>query len=192
MAKKTVYMQTERGDVFSTTSPEYHKDCRVLPRNEGAELYREQEIANLKKWIKPGTTIYTKLETVSASGMSRRISVYAVPAIAIHPPDSHYDILFETLTHQHGADAVCAAFLLVHGRRALRAYNLSRGRYADVLVPLLTDAVGTWTDTKGGDRAAVSLAADTLVAHLLAADYSRSSEPANDTISTSWAHPKKQ
>ena len=78
MAKTTVYMQTPRGDVFSTTFPEYHKDCKVLPRNEGAELYRVQEIAGLKKWIKPGTTIYTKLESVSASGMSRRISVYAV------------------------------------------------------------------------------------------------------------------
>ena len=78
MAKKTVYMQTERGDVFSTTFPEYHKDCKVLPRTQGAELYRAQEIASLKKWIKPGTTIYTKVESVSASGMSRRISVYIV------------------------------------------------------------------------------------------------------------------
>ena len=86
MAKATVYMQTERGDVFSTTFPEYHKDCKVLPRVQGAELYRAQEIANLKKWIKPGTTIYTKLETVSASGMSRRISVYIVAPKTKHEP----------------------------------------------------------------------------------------------------------
>lgn len=79
MAKTTTtYMRTARGDVFSTTMPEYHKDCEVLPRAKGAELYRLQEIAGLKKWIKPGTTIYTKLESVSASGMSRRIRVYAV------------------------------------------------------------------------------------------------------------------
>lgn len=88
--------------------------------------------------------------------------------------------MFETLTHQHGTDAVCAAFLLVHGRRALRAYNLTRGRYPDVLVPLLTDAVGTWTDTRGTDRDTVSRAADSLVAHLLAADYLTSAVPAND------------
>ena len=113
-----------------------------------------------------------------------------MPAIAIHPPDNHYDTLFETLIHQHGADAVCAAFLLVHGRRALRAYNLTRGRYPDVLVPLLTDAVGTWTDTSGTDRDTVSraadslvahlLAADSLVAHLLASDYLRSVDATND------------
>lgn len=79
MAKtSTYYMRTQRGDVFSTTRPEYHKECEVLPRAKGAELYRAQEIAGLKKWIKPGTMIYTKLESVSASGMSRRISVYAV------------------------------------------------------------------------------------------------------------------
>lgn len=103
-----------------------------------------------------------------------------MPAIAIHPPDNHYDTLFETLIHQHGADAVCAAFLLVHGRRALRAYNLTRGRYPDVLVPLLTDAVGTWTDTRGTDRDTVSRAADSLVAHLLASDYLRSVDATND------------
>ena len=79
MAKKTTtYMRTANGDVFRTTMPEYHKDCERMTRAEGAELYRAQEIADLKKWIKPGTTIYTKLESVSASGMSRRISVYAV------------------------------------------------------------------------------------------------------------------
>ena len=79
MAKKTTtYMRTANGDVFSTTMPEYHKDCERMARAEGAELYRLQEITGLKKWIKPGTTIYTKLESVSASGMSRRISVYAV------------------------------------------------------------------------------------------------------------------
>lgn len=78
MGKKTVYMQTERGDVFRTTFPEYHKDCKVLPSKVGAELYRAQDIASLKKWLKPGATVYTKLESVSSSGMSRRISVYIV------------------------------------------------------------------------------------------------------------------
>lgn len=100
-----------------------------------------------------------------------------MPAIAIHTPDTHYDLLFETLTRRYGADAVCAAFLLVHGRRALRAYNNARGRYADVLVPLLTDAVGTWADSHGTDRGTVSQAADALVAHLLAADCACNFEP---------------
>ena len=78
MATKNYYMQVATGEVFRTTRPEYHKDCTELPKAKGAELYRVQEIASLKKWIKPGTVIYTKLESVSDSGMSRCISVYAV------------------------------------------------------------------------------------------------------------------
>ena len=78
MTTKDYYMQTATGEVFRTTRPEYHKDCTELPKAKGAELYSGQEIASLKKWIKPGTVIYTKLESVSDSGMSRRISVYAV------------------------------------------------------------------------------------------------------------------
>ena len=86
MSKKTTYLRTKNGDIFSTTMPEYHKDCEVLIRTEGAELYRAQTIAGLKKTIKPGTLIYTKLESVSASGMSRRISVYVVfPATKTEP-----------------------------------------------------------------------------------------------------------
>lgn len=75
---KNVYLRTASGDVFRSASPEYHADCEVLPHAKGAELYRAQEIAALKNWIKPGTRIYTKVESVSSSGMSRRISVYAV------------------------------------------------------------------------------------------------------------------
>ena len=105
----------------------------------------------------------------------------AVPAIAIHPPYSHYDSLFQSLTHQHGADAVCAAFLLVHGRRALRAYNIALGRHAELLVPLLTDATGAWVDARGGSRDAVSIAADTLVGHLLLADHVRSTGAVNES-----------
>lgn len=87
MAKtNTSYMRTANGDVFLTTMPHLHKECEELPRAKGAELYRLQEIAGLKKWIKPGTTIYTKLESVSTSGMSRRISVYAIRPAAKGQP----------------------------------------------------------------------------------------------------------
>ena len=112
-----------------------------------------------------------------------------MPAIAIHPPDHQYDLLFETLIHQHGADAVCAAFLLVHGRRALRTYNLTHGRNADVLVPLLTDAVGNWADNHGADRGTVSTAADPLVAHLMAAEHRASRDSANDASGHAKHHP---
>ena len=118
-----------------------------------------------------------------------------MPAIAIHPPDNHYDILFETLTQQHGSEAVCAAYLLVYARRALRAYNTSRGRYADVLVPLLTDAVGTWAYKNGTDRAKVSQAADTLVAHLITYGHELNTDSANETpgcLSPQLGPPQKQ
>ena len=86
MSKKTTYLLTKNGDVFKTTMPEYHKDCEVMSRTEGEELYRTQTIAGLKKTIKPGTVVYTKLESVSASGMSRHISVYIVfPATRTEP-----------------------------------------------------------------------------------------------------------
>ena len=94
MANKDFYMQTAAGDVFRTSFPEYHKDCTQLPKAKGAELYRSQEIARLKKWIKPGTVIYTKLESVSASGMSRRISVYAV-----HPAKKGEAARIANITH---------------------------------------------------------------------------------------------
>ena len=75
---KTYYMQTQNGDVFTTTRPEYHKDCAQLTKKEGGAIYKEQKIKDLKKYIKPGTTVYTKVEAVSSSGMSRRISLFVV------------------------------------------------------------------------------------------------------------------
>ena len=78
MAKATVYLKTANGDVFTTTFPEYHKDCEQLTKAEGQRLYKAQTVASLKKKIKPGSKIYTKLESVSSSGMSRRISLYVV------------------------------------------------------------------------------------------------------------------
>lgn len=93
-----------------------------------------------------------------------------VPAIAIHPPDGHHNALFQALIHQHGADTVCVAFLLVHGRQALRAYNYAYGRHNDLLTTLLTDAVGTWADNRLDSRTTVSRAADAVLAHPISAD----------------------
>ena len=74
----TYYMQTKNGDVFTTNQQEYHKDCAQLTKKEGEALYKAQALTGLKKIIKPGTTIYTKLESVNSSGMSRRISLFVV------------------------------------------------------------------------------------------------------------------
>jgi hypothetical protein len=78
MSNKTQYMQSAEGNVFSTEHPEYHKECKQLPKAEGERLYRAQIHKDLLKRIKPGSTVYTILRKVSSSGMSRRISVLIV------------------------------------------------------------------------------------------------------------------
>lgn len=78
MAKRTVFMKMPNGDVFETYHPEYHKECEEISRAEGQRLQKEQYRKYLTKWLKPGSRIYTKLESVSSSGMTRRISLYAV------------------------------------------------------------------------------------------------------------------
>lgn len=44
-------------------------------RTKAAEAARLEAIAQLREWIKPGDTVYTVLDHVSASGMSRAIRV---------------------------------------------------------------------------------------------------------------------
>ena len=39
------------------------------------DVEREESLAMLRKWLKPGDTVYTILETRAASGLSRRIRV---------------------------------------------------------------------------------------------------------------------
>jgi hypothetical protein len=78
MSKKPIYMRTESGEVFSTTMQEYHKDCTRLPQKEGEALYKKQIRSSLLEWLKPGDTVYCVLRSVSSSGMSRRISLFAI------------------------------------------------------------------------------------------------------------------
>lgn len=79
MAKnETYYMQTATGEVFETTMPQYHPECTALPRSKGAEIYRKQTIEESKGLIKPGDTVYTLCESVSSSGMTRRIKCFIV------------------------------------------------------------------------------------------------------------------
>jgi hypothetical protein len=75
MAKSETYVQCPNGDVLTTSNPENWKDCKVLPRKEGEKLYREQACKRLRKLLKPGSTVYTILRSVSKSGMSRKLSL---------------------------------------------------------------------------------------------------------------------
>jgi hypothetical protein len=54
---------------------------------KAAKAERDQAITQLKDWIKPGDTVYTILDSVSRSGMSRQIRV-VVPTIDRHD-DEH-------------------------------------------------------------------------------------------------------
>jgi hypothetical protein len=74
----TYYMQTSSGDVFVTNYPEYHKDCTQLKKAEGGALYRKQTKEGLLKILKPGDAVYCIVRSVSASGMSRTISLFVI------------------------------------------------------------------------------------------------------------------
>lgn len=75
MTKSETYVQCPNGEVLTTQSPENWKGCKVLTRKEGEKLYREQACKHLRKLLKPGSTVYTILRSVSKSGMSRKLSL---------------------------------------------------------------------------------------------------------------------
>lgn len=77
--KNQVYMKASDGNVFMTFHPEYHKECQIIrPAAEGKRQYVAQVKTELLKRIKPGDTVYSIIRSVSASGMSRRISLFHV------------------------------------------------------------------------------------------------------------------
>lgn len=82
MAKnRTVYMQTPDGLIISTEYPQYHKECETIkPQNKGAEMYRQQCIADLREILQKNNTqtVYTGLRSCSSSGMSRVLRLYVV------------------------------------------------------------------------------------------------------------------
>ena len=86
-------MRTPSGDVFSTSFPEYHKECEQLTRAEGEKIYRAQVLADTKKKIKPGQTIYCTFRSVSASGMQRRISLHTIHKGKLIPLDHAASVL---------------------------------------------------------------------------------------------------
>jgi hypothetical protein len=73
----TVYLKDSNGHVFSTSHPEYHEDCERLTVAAGKASVIEQTKAKLRKVFPVGSLVQTQLLSVSASGMSRRISVLA-------------------------------------------------------------------------------------------------------------------
>lgn len=77
MAK--TYMQSANGEVFETSHPEYHKGCENLGGGaKGFAARQEYCRKDLRKILKPKSTVYTVLRSVSKSGMYREISVFAI------------------------------------------------------------------------------------------------------------------
>lgn len=75
---KAYYMQSETGEIFQTSRPEYHKNDKQLPQAKGKELYREQCKQKLSKMLENVDTVYGIVRHVSASGMSRDIDLYII------------------------------------------------------------------------------------------------------------------
>ena len=73
-----MYMQNKTtGEIFET-STHWGDDFEQLTNTKGAELYRLQHCADLRKLLKAGATVYTSCDHVARSGMSRHISLYIV------------------------------------------------------------------------------------------------------------------
>lgn len=69
---------TSTGAVFRSSYPENHKGAEVISAKVGAAEYRRQYVASLRETLRPKQVVYTILRTVSASGMSRTLSVVTV------------------------------------------------------------------------------------------------------------------
>jgi hypothetical protein len=72
------FLQSPDGYVFETEHPEHHAECTRLTLKAGKAARRAYCIAELRKILQPGQTVYTILRHVSASGMQRRISLCTI------------------------------------------------------------------------------------------------------------------
>lgn len=72
------YMQSPEGHIITTNASSLWSDYTQLPAKEGEAAYHKQQCAQLRKWLKPGSTVWTILRHVSSSGMSRRITCIAI------------------------------------------------------------------------------------------------------------------
>ena len=72
------YYRTESGRIHETErlANTFTNGWEKLPAAQGAREYKEQARADLREYVKPGARVYTVLRHVSASGMSREISLF--------------------------------------------------------------------------------------------------------------------
>ncbi|HWA08325.1 MAG TPA: hypothetical protein VG838_02545 [Opitutaceae bacterium] len=58
--------------------PTHAKHTQPATKLQAGDNERNEAIASLKEWLKPGTVVYTVLRSVSTSGMSRTLDLYVV------------------------------------------------------------------------------------------------------------------
>jgi hypothetical protein len=75
---KTIYKKSPCGQIYAVTNPNIFADWETMKPSEGKAAIYDQVIQRLNHFINAGQTIYTKVEAVSTSGMSRRISLFIV------------------------------------------------------------------------------------------------------------------
>ena len=77
---RDTYVQTPGGLVYKTDGRYITAPDRALSLREGKRLMLEHAIAELRKTLTAGDTIYGIVRTVAKSGMSRRIYFYKLTA----------------------------------------------------------------------------------------------------------------
>lgn len=75
MSKRKTFYRYPDGTIVATDGGWVPSGAEKMKRAEGETAYMEQARAKLREMLKPGQTVYTILNHVSSSGMSRRISL---------------------------------------------------------------------------------------------------------------------
>ena len=79
------YFQTNEGYIF--TSDYAHNECVKLTVKAGKAALIDQCKKQLLQFLSPGVKVYTKVNSVSSSGMRRRISAYVANGDSIQQLD---------------------------------------------------------------------------------------------------------
>lgn len=72
------YVKLDSGLVLETENPELWTEYARLTVKAGKAALLAEALEHLRSILKPGDTVYTHVENVSASGMTRRIRAYVI------------------------------------------------------------------------------------------------------------------
>ena len=95
------YLRTPGGAVFTSANPGHHSECERLTQTAGKIARRAYVADELRKILQPGQTVYTILRHVSASGMSRRISLTTIHDGELRRLDNLVADLLDYRQHKH-------------------------------------------------------------------------------------------